>query len=152
MNILFVCTGNTCRSPMAAAIMAKIAEENDMDVYSESAGLLADQGKPASANAVKAMERMGIDLSSHRTKQVTQELLDQCDLVLTMTEGHKMMLAGMAGLKNVYTLAEYAGSDGDIQDPFGGDISEYDDTAKEIYDIMVDVAERLEDEMRHEGK
>ena len=61
MNILFVCTGNTCRSAMAAAIMDKIAVENDLDVFIESAGIFAEDGQGASENAIKALMKYGID-------------------------------------------------------------------------------------------
>ena len=74
MNILFVCTGNTCRSPMAAYIMDKIAVENDLDVLIESAGIFAEPEQKASENAVLAMRDMGIDISEHRTQPVTEEL------------------------------------------------------------------------------
>ena len=142
MNILFVCTGKTCRSPRAAYIMDKVAVENDLDVLIESAGIFAEPGDKASENAVKAMEDMGIDISEHRTQPVTKALLDKADIVLTMTEGQKRIISPMAGDK-VYTLTEYAGNDGDISDPYGGDIEEYKETAQEIYDAIVDIAEKL---------
>jgi protein arginine phosphatase len=59
MNILFVCTGNTCRSAMAAAIMDKIVVENDLDVFIESAGIFAEDGQGASENAIKALMKYG---------------------------------------------------------------------------------------------
>ena len=96
MNILFVCTGNTCRSAMAAAIMDKIAVENDLDVFIESAGIFAEDGQGASENAIKALMKYGIDLSGHRTQPVTEDLIKQCDLILTMTEGHKQILEPLA--------------------------------------------------------
>ena len=142
MNILFVCTGNTCRSPMAAAIMDKIAVENDLDVFIESAGIFAEEGKMASENAVEAMKKYNIDLTGHRTQPVTDDLLKQCDLILTMTEGHKQLIEQLAPGK-VFTLKEYAGDNGDISDPYGGDLEEYIETAEEIYDALVDVAEKL---------
>lgn len=142
MNILFVCTGNTCRSPMAAAIMDKIAVENELDVFIESAGIFAGEGDSASDNAIEALKRYNIDLSGHRTQPVTEDLLKQSDLILTMTEGHKKLIEPLASGK-VFTLLEYAGSDGDISDPFGGDLEEYGETAKEIYDALVDIAEKL---------
>lgn len=142
MNILFVCTGNTCRSPMAAAIMNKIAVENDLDVRIESAGMFAAGGEKASDNAVRALKKYDIDLSSHRAQPVSEELLEKCDLILTMTEAHKMLLSRFAPDK-VYTLMEYSGSEGDIPDPYGGDLDEYEETAQALYDALVDVAERL---------
>lgn len=142
MNILFVCTGNTCRSAMAAAIMDKIAVENDLDVMIESAGLFAADGEKASDNAVEALKKYNIDLSGHRTQPVTEDLLKQSDLILTMTEAHKRLIEPLASGR-VYTLAEYAGSDGDISDPYGGDLEEYTECAQEIYDALVDIAEKL---------
>lgn len=144
MNILFVCTGNTCRSAMAAAIMDKIAVENDLDVFIESAGIFAAEGMGASENAVKALEKYGIDLTNHRTQPVTEDLIKQCDVILTMTRAHKQILEPMAKGK-VYTLLEYAGSEGDVQDPYGGDLEEYEECAQEIYDALVDIAEKIAD-------
>lgn len=150
MNILFVCTGNTCRSPMAAAIMNKIAVENDLDVRIESAGIFASDGEKASENAVKALAGYGIDLTGHRSKPVTEDLIKQCDLILTMTEGHRQILLPLAGDK-VHVLNEYAGASGEIPDPYGGDLEEYEETAREIYDVLVDVAEKIAD-MQDKGK
>lgn len=144
MDILFVCTGNTCRSPMAAAILSKIAYDNDMDLMIDSAGLMAEEGAPASDNAISAMIEMKIDISQHRAHQITNDDIIQADIILTMTEGQKMILEQAAPNKT-YTLAEFAGSYGDISDPFGGDLEEYKETAQEIYDLMVDVAEKIAD-------
>jgi len=88
--------------------------------------------------------KYGIDLSGHRTQPVTEDLIKQCDLILTMTEGHKQILEPLAKGK-VYTLLEYAGSSGDISDPYGGDLEEYEEVAQEIYDALVDVAEKIAD-------
>lgn len=145
MNVLFVCTGNTCRSAMAAAMFDKIVRDNELDVYIESAGLFAADNEPASDNAIKAVAKYGVDLSGHRSQPVTEELLKECDLILTMTEAHKQILEQAAPDK-VYTLSEYAGSGGDIKDPYGGDLEEYEETAAEIYDLLTDAAERIADE------
>ncbi|MDD6484185.1 MAG: low molecular weight protein arginine phosphatase [Clostridiales bacterium] len=144
MNILFVCTGNTCRSPMAAAIMEKIAIENDLDVLIESAGIFANVGERATDEAIRAMDKMGIDLTFHQTKPLTEELIEKSDLILTMTKAHKELLKPLAG-DIVYTIKEYGGGSGDISDPYGGDQAEYDETAREIYDALVDAAERIAD-------
>ncbi len=142
MNILFVCTGNTCRSPMAAALFNKIAMEKNLDVRIESAGLFANDGDRASANSIAAMKDYGIDLSSHRAKTVNGELLKQVDLALTMTVSHKTALEQYLGDK-VYTLCEFAGENGDIPDPYGGDLEEYKLCADRIYKVLLKVAEKV---------
>jgi protein-tyrosine-phosphatase len=129
---------------MAAAIMDKIAVENDLDVFIESAGIFAEDGASASDNAIAALAKFGIDLSHHSAQPVTEDLIKQCDLILTMTKAHKQVLEQVAKGK-VYTLSEFAGGDGDILDPYGGDLEEYEECAQQIYDALVDVAEKIAD-------
>lgn len=143
MNILFVCTGNTCRSPMAAALFNKIAVERNLDVRIESAGIFACDGEPASTEAVIAMKKYGIDLLGHHAQSINTELLEKCDLILTMTAAHKMVIEPSAQGKT-FTLNEYAGIDGDIPDPYGGDVEEYEQCAKQIYLALLKVADRIE--------
>ena len=143
MNILFVCTGNTCRSPMAAALFNKIATQRGLDVRIESAGLFAADGENASNEAIIAMQKYDIDLLGHHAQSVNTELLEKSDLILTMTAAHKMVLFESAQGK-VFTLCEYAGVDYDIEDPFGGDVEEYEECAKAIYEALERVADRLE--------
>lgn len=142
MNILFVCTGNTCRSPMAAALFNKIAIEKDLPVKIESAGLFANEGEGASAEAVVAMKAYDIDLLGHHAQTINTELLEKSDLVLTMTAAHKMVLEPTLQDK-VYTLCEFAGLDGDIPDPYGGDADEYKECADMIYNALLKVAEKI---------
>lgn len=144
MKILFICTGNTCRSPMAAALLNKIATDNELDVTAASAGIFAENGAAASKNAILAMKEYDIDLSSHRSKTITDDLVTEADLILTMTEGHKMLTAGMAPDKT-YTICEFAGYEGDISDPYGGTLSDYRDSATMIYDCLTEIAEKLVD-------
>lgn len=144
MNVLFVCTGNTCRSPMAAALFNKIAVERNLDVRIESAGLFAQEGEPASNEAIIAMQKYDIDLLGHHAQPINTELLEKSDLILTMTAAHKMVLEPSCPGK-VYTLCEYAGADFDIDDPFGGDVEEYEECAAQLYDVLGKAADRLAD-------
>lgn len=142
MNILFVCTGNTCRSPMAAALFNKIATEKNMDVRIESAGIFANDGEGASTEAVVVMKKYGIELLSHHAQSLNTELVEKSDLILVMTPAHKMVFAG-SGCDKVYTVCEYADIDGDIPDPFGGDVEEYEECAEKLYKALLIIADKL---------
>lgn len=142
MKLLFVCTGNTCRSPMAAALMNKIAKENDMDVCATSAGIFAQSGSGASENAIKAMRFYGLSIKDHKSTQLTEKMINDADIVLTMTDGQKLMISGYAPEK-IFSIYEFLGYDGEISDPYGGDLEEYEQTAAQIYDCLVDIAEEL---------
>lgn len=122
MNWLFVCTGNTCRSPMAAACLKKYLADSGSADRVMSAGLAAD-GSPATENAVAVMAEWGMDVSSHRSAPLTVEMCDWADRILVMTPMHKFALinAGVAADK-VSVLAE---KEGGIVDPYGGDLDTY---------------------------
>lgn len=121
MKILFVCTGNTCRSPMAEGYLNSLKLK---DVTAVSAGF-GFSGDTVSQNSVLAMGEMGVDISAHRSRTVNPYLIDEADKIVCMGDGHKQTLISF-------------GVDGDkievlgIDDPFGGDISVYRDCAKQI--------------------
>lgn len=127
MRILFVCTGNTCRSCMAEGMLKNEAKLNNVDIEVSSAGIYAYMGETASANSTKVMAEIGIDISCHIAKPVTSEILENIDIVLTMTKAHKETLISLFPTfkDKIFTLMEYIGGNGDIADPFGGDINDY---------------------------
>ena len=135
MRIVFVCTGNTCRSPMAEGILKK--EREDLEVISR--GLYVPEEMCASFNSIKVMEDMDIDISNHRSKQLTVGDGEDCDLIITMTASHKnTILSACPDFSGkTFTLAEFAGDDGDVSDPYGGDFSEYKKCADKIYELIL---------------
>ncbi|MCL2499105.1 MAG: low molecular weight protein arginine phosphatase [Defluviitaleaceae bacterium] len=132
--ILFVCTGNTCRSPMAAVMASKLLVEAGLDYTVRSAGVSASPECKASAHAVTVMREEGCDLLSHRSQRVTGELVSQADLVLAMTSGHRaaVVSAYPFAADKTFVLCEYAESGNNISDPFGGDYGTYRECASQI--------------------
>src|SRR5512145_1857297 len=138
-RILFVCTGNTCRSPLAAAVArARLAGQ---PFEAHSAGTSAVDGESASALAARVAADAGLDLGDHRARAVTREMVDDAVLVLAMTRAHAealRRLAPEAGAR-VHELCDYAGSSmaGGVTDPAGGDLATYRRCLEQIR-VLVD--------------
>ena len=123
-SLLCVCTGNLCRSPMAERLLAS-RSGNALEIG--SAGTGAPAGEPAAEFAVAALRERGIDLSTHRAREVTPELLQQSDLVLAADSGHVRELLRLAPSMRgrVYRLGHWR--DVDIPDPIGGSREDFEE-------------------------
>jgi protein-tyrosine-phosphatase len=123
-NLLFVCTGNTCRSPMAMGIARRLLEERGWKhVAVRSAGIAAGVGSPASPQALTVAAERGLDLSDHLATALTPELVEWSDLILVMSESHAAAVQELGGEEKVALVTEFL-EDGEyrapVDDPFGG--------------------------------
>ncbi|MCI2775133.1 low molecular weight protein arginine phosphatase [Staphylococcus petrasii] len=131
MKITFVCTGNTCRSPIAESI-AKTLLPNDTI---ESRGLFAINGQAVTPESLEVI--LEHDLPEPTSAQQFDESDLNSDLILTMTQSHKAQLINAYGENiHVYTLSEYVGENADVDDPFGGSIDTYRDTFNQLYNLI----------------
>ena len=129
MRITFVCSGNTCRSPMAECALEEMLREEGIEgVEVQSRGVVANVGAGISENAKKALEDAEIPVKEHTATQITTDDILASDLVICMTERHKMRLGS---LPKVFTLHQMTGC-GDIKDPYGGDEKVYKECLAEL--------------------
>lgn len=154
-RILFVCTANICRSPMAGGIFDALAEDMRLECRSESAGVAALVGEPAAPHAVRAMDELGVDIRGHRARQVDEAMVRRADLVIAMTPRHRETLQRNFGAfrGKIQTLPEYLTGDttAGIADPYGYDYSVYRASAREMLRHVESVLERLDLDQRSSG-
>ncbi len=139
-SVLFVCTANICRSPLALGLLKhKIASEPDAALWKiDSAGTWAPEGEPASGKTQFLLKQRGIDIHDHLSKTVSLKLLRSFNLVLTMERGHEEALrVEFPEIKNrVFLLSEMIGQRYDIQDPYNGTLDDYVVAIQEIERIL----------------
>lgn len=125
-RIIFVCTGNTCRSPMAEVLFQKYLQERGLQALCtvESRGLMTGEGNPAAENAKETVKSMGADLSSHLTHPLTSEDITANTYFICMTESHAQILRQFVTPSKVLTLG--------VSDPFGGDLNCYKVCAQQM--------------------
>lgn len=149
-RIVFVCTGNTCRSPMAKAIITGILAkdlDNPDSIEVLSAGLRTVDGLPASPQAIEAMATEGLDISKHQSRQLQPELILSADYVLAMTAAQRDYLQDKYPDKtpSIYTISEFAGKGNqDIADPFGQGPAAYQECAQQLKGLLPGVVHTLQ--------
>ncbi len=138
IKIMFICTGNTCRSPIAEGLFRELLKARKIKkVICESAGINAYAGDPAEPNAVAAAAELGADISKHRSRLYNPYMAEDTGLFVCMTPIHAMQLENIPAEKK-YILT------GGVPDPYGGDMEEYRKCAKLISDGLEELSKSLE--------
>lgn len=153
--VLFVCTANQCRSPMAGALLrSRLEQQGDAGSWQiESAGVWATEGIPALENARIALRERGLSLDPHRSRNVDQVPLYSFDLILTMEQGQKEALRAAFPeiAARIYLLSELAGPAYSIPDPVGGTLADFYGTIRELDDLLERGLERIRELAREQS-
>lgn len=143
MRILFVCTGNTCRSPMAASILGDLARRRGLDLEADSAGLSPLAGEPP-AETIRVLDEIGVPAAPRRPRGLDAASVAAADLILGMERRHvdRILERFPEAAGKVRLLAEYAGDSGEVDDPYGSPIERYRAVRDRLRDLVGRAAER----------
>lgn len=139
-KIVFICTGNTCRSPMAEGLFKSMNGEQKTGLEAISAGIFTNNGMPASENAVIAAKELGADISNHKSQMLNGGIVNNAKYLVCMTGAHydQILLRFPNASDKLFTLLP-----NDIDDPFGGNIDDYRKCATQIKSAVESIIERL---------
>lgn len=130
-KLIFLCTGNTCRSPMAEVIYKNLDKESEVKVISRGQVVLF--GEPINPKAEVVLKKHDLEINNRISKGLKGSEIDENTLILTMTNSHKRKIMDTyPNAKNVYTIKEYAGENGDVMDPYGGSLVDYEECYIEL--------------------
>ena len=147
-HILFVCTANICRSPVAEALLRQRLEERDLEGWTvRSAGTWAIQERGAAQNSIRVLAERGIDISHHRSRMVSSELLEEADLILCMESSHVEALRAEfpEAASRIHLLSEMAGESFSVSDPYREPLEQYERMANTLADLIDGGLQRIID-------
>jgi len=146
-KIMFVCTGNICRSPMAEGLLRQRFQDEGLGERHQvtSTGVWASDGHPASANSVTAMAEQDIDIAGHSARTIIAHNVNEAELILVMSREHAQMIKQTWPQYKwkVYLLSEMVRKKQDVSDPYGGSLQEYREAAKVIATYIDNGFERI---------
>lgn len=148
-KVMFICTGNICRSAMAEYLLKKVAQDRNEKIEVKSCGTYAENGDMSTYEAIEVMnEDYNIDLKAHRATNIMNSDIKDEEIILCATNNHKMFVIQLfPELKEkVYTIKEYVGEEGDISDPWGYGIMVYRKCASELYELANKIMDKLSKE------
>ena len=150
-KLIFVCTGNTCRSPMAEVIFKNLDQEGEIRAFSR--GLVVLFGEPINPKAENVLKKHDLEINNHISKGLKESEIDENTLILTMTQAHKRkIMETYPNAAEVYTIKEYVGEAGDVVDPYGGTLVEYEDCYRELAILVKKTVYKLNEETNSSQK